>query len=65
MQDLDREVLRIMVDGAERICQHAEDQWLGGKYGPDEERRRESLKRWATIRRRIRPLANEIKEKLA
>ena len=64
-----QEVLEIMSDGGEKICDHALTQWISGKYcGPrpwsddDEKMRQENIRRWNEIKRMIRPLTKEIKE---
>lgn len=61
MQVDTREVINIMIDGGNKLCDYATEQWLSGKYGdndPDQylAMRKENLQRWAEIRRRISEL---------
>ena len=58
----DKEVIKIMVDGGEKLCDHAIEQWEGYKYGHDYDLRQGNLLRWKTIKSRIRGIAKEIKE---
>lgn len=61
----DREVLRIMIEGGEQLCDAATKKWVNDEYKAGDEMRRDSLQRWAAIRNRIRPLAKELQAKLA
>jgi hypothetical protein len=71
MEISDREVIGIMVDGGKRVCDHAIEQWLSGKYDfpapeyaeENRKRRREHEQRWKAIRERIGEIAKRIKEK--
>lgn len=67
MQVDTREVIKIMVDGGNKLCDYATDRWVSGKYdGGDPElsatMRRENLQRWAEIRRQISVLGKQLKE---
>lgn len=67
MQVDTREVISIMIDGGNKLCDYATDQWLSGKYDsndPDQSFaiRKENLQRWAEIRRRISELGKELRE---
>lgn len=62
-----REVIKVMVDGGNKLCDYATEQWLSGKYdGGDPElsaaMRRENLQRWAEIHRQISVLGKQLKD---
>lgn len=57
----DDEVLRVMVEGGEELCDAAPEKWIGNEYESDTVVRGAYLERWAKIRRRIRPLAAELR----
>jgi hypothetical protein len=63
----DEEILNIMVDGGEKLCDYAITQWASYKYATypnptqnDEDTRRESLLRWNQLKSQIRPLAKKL-----
>jgi hypothetical protein len=57
----DNEVISIMVNGGEQLCDHALECWIGDKYKLGEEMRQAYIQRWGAIKRRIRKIANQIK----
>jgi len=57
----DLEVISIMVNGGERICDEAIAKWTSGKYGNDADFVQENVMRWEANRRRIRELAKVLK----
>jgi hypothetical protein len=59
----DCEVIKIMIDGGEKLCDYAIEQWIGDKYKLGEDMRRESILRWNKIKSRIRPLVKELRER--
>jgi hypothetical protein len=66
MQVPTHEVIDVMIDGGERLCDYATDQWLSGKYDRGAESsdamQKENLQRWSEIRKRIRRLGRELKQ---
>jgi len=58
----DEEILKIMIDGGEKLCDYALDLWITDKYKLGEAARQQNMKRWSEIKGRIRPLARSIKE---
>ena len=56
----DREVVKIMVDGGERLCEYALEKWIGNAYQTDEKTRQEYIQRWKAIKARIRPLSKRL-----
>lgn len=60
----EEEVLELMIDGGERLCDYALDKWMGDHYHLGEDMRQQMLKEWGANRRGIRPLANRIKSAL-
>ena len=57
----DSEVLKIMIDGGEKLCDYALAKWISNAYGTDNETRQESIMRWNEVRRRIRVVAKQFK----
>ena len=67
MQVDTREVIKVMIDGGNKLCDYATEQWLSGKYSDSDPdlaatMRKENLQRWAEIRRRIGELGKELRE---
>lgn len=66
MQVTTHEVINVMIDGGDRLCDYATEQWMSGKYDNGREdlmpMRSENLQRWAEIRKRIRELGRELKQ---
>ena len=60
----DREVINIMIQGGEQICDYALSKWIADEYKLGEESRRENIKHWKETRTRIRSLANEMKKQI-
>ena len=65
----DSEVLQIMIDGGERLCDYALDKWIAGDYcGPrpwsdqEEKMRQAFILRWKKTRTRMRELGRKIKD---
>lgn len=61
------EVINVMIDGGERLCDYATEQWVSGKYDSrdaelSDAMRKENLQRWSEIRKRIRELGRELKQ---
>lgn len=56
----DSEVIKVMVDGGERLCDHALTQWINDAYKLSEDVRQENITRWNALRRRIRDVAKLI-----
>lgn len=57
------EIAQVLLDGARRLCDHATEQWMGYKYGNDEDMRRENLRRWSRIRQAL-PTKKELRKLL-
>ncbi len=49
------DVLGVMVDGGEKLCDHALAKWIGNEYHQTEECRAEYVHWWGEVRRAIRP----------
>lgn len=60
--DINREVLKIMVDGGEQVCRHALDKWTSNAYGTSEEVRQEQIAHWKTLLASVRDTAAQIKQ---
>lgn len=58
----DKEVISVMVNGGERLCDEAIKKWYGGEYGQERELIRENIQRWLYIKRRIRELASLLRK---
>ncbi len=58
-----KEVAGILLDGARRLCDYAEEQWISGKYGDDHAAKMDNLRHWADIRRSL-PTKKELTQLL-
>jgi hypothetical protein len=52
-----REAINVLIDGAMKVCDHADDMWLSSKA----DNRQEHMKRWKNIRERCRELIRELR----
>lgn len=66
MEVTTKEVIKVMIDGGERLCDWATEQWVSGKYDGNDlslaDMRKENLLRWTEIRRQIRVLGKRLEE---
>ena len=58
----DKEVLKVMLNGANEVCDNAIGKWFAGKYGTDQELIRDNVKRWNNIKKRINKLIQRLRE---
>lgn len=57
----DSEVINVMVNGAMRVCDHAVECHISGKYGKDPQQIQRYVKKWEKIRSRVQELAKKWK----
>ena len=62
MTNKEKELLRLMIRGAEQICDQSLDLWTADVYHLGEKTRQAYLKEWKEKKAGIRNLANKIKE---
>jgi hypothetical protein len=64
LAEADRDVLNIMRDGADTICDHASRKWMANEYGTSEQMRQDSLKQWREKRQRAHEIISELREQI-